>query len=143
MVDAAARLRGARIMHLALTVGLALAGGVFLVVRRRLAQPPLLATMRRPATVAALVLLGVLLAVIALLPRLRPARPPEDTGATAAAQWARWLGDRIVEWAMIEFFGLVGVIGWWLTGTPAMLGLAGVALVTLLARGPDRHRPPS
>jgi hypothetical protein len=119
-----------RILHAALVGGLILSG-VTLYLVRQASPPPMVEDARvftLVLTVAAVVLLVI--AVGALRPRV-PDRPLEQ-GSDAYWSDAGSRGPAIVLWATIEGAGLVGAVGYFLTGgnaPPVVFALAVAALV--------------
>lgn len=125
-----------RLMNLALTLGLSLMAVVFVLLRRTgqapaLDIPPVAGT---ALTVAAIAMLVVAIAVV------RPRIPPQASEQTTDMYW----GDATVRmtvimlWAAVEGAGLMGAVGYLLTGQTAP-GIALVlAILTLVSLRPAR-----
>jgi len=125
-----------RILHLALLVGMTLCGAVLYFVRRMPHAPSIGGI---PALALAFAVVPVLLLVVALAV-LRPRVPERPTGQDADAYWSE-LGSRgasLVLWATIEGAGLVGAVGYYLTGATAPAVAFGLALAALVLFRPGR-----
>ena len=129
--------RAMRVLHLALTLGLTLAAIVFFIVRRVQRLPPLVPS---PTVGIALAVAAVSTLVVAVTV-VRPRVPPQAPEQTPDMDW----GDATVRmtvlmlWAAIEGAGLLGAVGYFLTGTTApALALGVVTLATLGTRRFER-----
>lgn len=127
--------RSMRILHGALTAGLALAGAALVFLRRTQSLP----TMVPPVTgialaIAAISTLAVALAVV------RPRFPTQRPDQTADAYWGDTTvrGTAIVMWAGVEGAGLLAAVGYLLTGASAALIALMLAILTLASLGPRR-----
>lgn len=124
--------RVVRILHTALLGGLFMSGVVLYLVRR-VSPPPSLGdgpTLAIVLAVVSVMLLGVAMSV--LRPRVPDRRPEQDSDAYWRDASSR--GAAIVLWATIEGAGMVGAVGYFLTGgiAPAVaFALALGALVVL------------
>lgn len=127
--------RGARILHLALAGGLALVGGVFLVLESAAGGP--LSGPRIPGVAFAVV--SVAQIVIALgwfRQRVRPrafSQSVEDYWSSADIR-----GAAIVVWALLEGAGLFSWVGYLLIGGIVPAATAVLALVLLVGVRPSR-----
>jgi hypothetical protein len=128
--------RVVRILHTALLGGLFLCGAVLYLVRR-VSPPPAVGeapTLTLVLAVGSVVLLGV--AVGLLRPRVPDRRPEQDADAYWSDAGSR--GPAIVLWATIEGAGLVGAVGYFVTGgTAPAVGFA-LALAALVLLRPGR-----
>lgn len=128
--------RAMRVLHLALTLGLTLAGVVFFIVRRVQQLPPLV---QSPAVGIALAVAAVSVLVVAVTV-VRPRVPPQAPEQTPDMYW----GDAtvrmtvIVLWAAVEGAGLLGAVGYLLTGATAPAIALVLGIVTLATLGPGR-----
>ena len=125
-----------RLMNLALTLGLSLMAVVFVILRRTgrspaLDIPPVAGT---ALTGAAIAMLAVAIAVV------RPRIPLLAPDQTADQYW----GDATVRmsvimlWAGVEGAGLMGAVGYLLTGQTAPGVALVLAILTLVSLGPAR-----
>jgi hypothetical protein len=106
-----------RILHTALLGGLFMSGAMLYLVRR-LSPPPSLGdgpTLAMVLGAASLVLLGIAMSV--LRPRVADPRPGQDSNTYWKDATSR--GAAIVVWATIEEAGMVGAVGYFLTGSIA------------------------
>jgi hypothetical protein len=127
--------RATQILHGALVLGLALAGGVFFMLLRVRGQPleggpnlgPVLA-----GAAAGLLLLAALF--------LRRRVPPRRYDQTPEAYWTsvEIRGASILLWAVVDGAGLLGWVGYVLTGASVPAAAAVLALVVLLLFRPSR-----
>jgi len=126
--------RAVRVIHVALVIGLALAGAVLYVVRR--ASPPLSvgAAPSLAIIVAAIAAITLIMAVLVLRPRV-PARRPDQDGD---AYWKAALGPAIVLWGAVEGTGLMGAVGYFVTGGTLPLAAFVLGVATLAVVGPGR-----
>ena len=128
--------RAMRVLHLALTLGLTLAG-VVLFIERRGQQPP--ALVQSPAVGIALAVAAVTALVVAVTV-VRPRVPPQAPEQTPDAYW----GDStvrmtvIILWAAVDGAGLLGAVGYLLTGATAPAIALVLGIVTLATLGPGR-----
>jgi hypothetical protein len=124
--------RAMRLIHLALTLGLTLAGVVFFIVRRVQQMPVLV----QSAAVAIALTVAAISALLVAVTVVRP-RVPEQT------QDLYW-GDATVRmtvmvlWAAVEGGGLLGAVGYILTGATAPAIALALGIVTLATLGPGR-----
>jgi hypothetical protein len=125
-----------RIIHAAMTLGLAAAGVTFVVVLR-LVRGPVLAG--QPTIGVGLAALGIALLVVAAVV-LRPRLPERATGQTVEAYWmaADIRGSAIVLWAMVEGGGLVALAGYLLFGRLFNVAVGALAVTTLVLFRPSR-----
>ena len=128
--------RAMRVLHLALTLGLTLAGVVFFIVRRVQELPALV---QSPALGIALTVAAASALVVAVTV-VRPRVPEQTPEQTPDMYW----GDATVRmtvmvlWAAVEGAGLLGAVGYILTGaTPPAIALV-LGIVTLATLGPRR-----
>jgi hypothetical protein len=128
--------RAMRVIHLALALGLTLCGVVFFMVRRveqlpALVQAPVVGI---ALTVAAIGTLVVAVTVV------RPRVPEQAAEQTPDMYW----GDATVRmtvmvlWAAVEGAGLLGAVGYFLTGATAPAIALVIGIVTLASLGPRR-----
>ena len=128
--------RVVRILHTALLGGLTLCGAMLYFVRRVL-QPP--AVGEAPILTVVLAVTAVVLLVIAvgvLRPRIPDRRPEQDSDAYWRDATSR--GAAIVLWATVEGAGLVGAVGYFLTGGTAPAVAFALALAALVLFRPGR-----
>jgi len=125
-----------RILHSALLAGMALSGAVLYLVRR---MPHALPTLEIPRLGLVFAVVPALLLVVAVT-ALRPRVPERSTGQNADAYWneLRSRGASLVLWASIEGAGLVGAVGYFLTGATAPAVAFGLALAALVQFRPGR-----
>lgn len=121
-----------RILHTALLGGL-FTGGAMLYLVRRVSPPPSLG--EGPTLAIVLAVVSVVLLCVAMSV-LRPRVPDPRSGQDSEAYWrdASSRGAAIVLWATIEGAGMVGAVGYFLTGgiAPAVaFALAFAALAIL------------
>jgi hypothetical protein len=128
--------RVVRILHTALLGGLILSGAMLYLVRRVL-QPPSVGEARVLTLVLAVVSVVLLvIAVGALRPKIPDRRPEQDVNAYWGDADSR--GSAIVLWAAIEGAGLVGAIGYFLTGATAPAVAFALAFAALALFRPGR-----
>jgi hypothetical protein len=125
-----------RILHTALLGGLFMSG-VTLYLVRRVSPPPSVGegpTLAILLAVVSAVLLGVAMSV--LRPRIPDRRPEQDS----ETYWrdANSRGAAIVLWATIEGAGMVGAVGYFLTGGIAPAVAFALAFAALLILRPAR-----
>lgn len=133
MADANARTM--RILHIALTLGLTLAGAVLFFLRRTYPLPQMVPSVTGLAlAIAAISTLAVALAVVR--PRFPTQRPDQTTDAYWGDTTVR--GTAIVMWAGVEGAGLLAAVGYLLTGAGAALIALALAILTLASLGPRR-----
>jgi hypothetical protein len=128
--------RAVRILHTALCGGLFLSGAMLYLVRHVL-RPPAVREGRvlaLPLAVVAAVLLGV--AVGVLRPKVPDRRPEQGSEAYWSDVESR--GPALMLWASIEGAGLIGAVGYFLTGAVAPAGAFALALAALVLLGPGR-----
>ena len=127
--------RAMRLMHLALTLGLTLAGVVFFIVRRVQQMPPLV-----PPAVGIALTVAAASALVVTVMVVRPRVPEQTPEQTPDTYWddATVRMTVIVLWAAVEGAGMLGAVGYILTGatTPAIALVLGI--VTLATLGPRR-----
>ncbi len=121
----------ARVIHLALVLGVVLATAVLLTVRA--AAPPAGA----PAILLP-VLVAAAIGTVALALVLKARLPGRATGMSDEAWWAANLGRAIPVWALLESAALVGAVFYFIGVGPAGLIVAAAALALLVANGPGR-----
>ena len=126
--------RIARILHAALTAGLALAGAVLLFVARTRVTPVAGDSVGLAIAVVAVLLLAVALRV------LRPRVPQRPFDQSPDDYWGANVNrlSAIVLWAIVESAGMLGWVGHLLTGAlaPAVAGV--LAVLGLIALRPSR-----
>ena len=127
--------RAMRVMHLALTLGLTLAGVVLVIVRRVQEMPPLVP----PAVGIALTVAAASALVVAVMV-VRPRVPEQTPEQTPDTYWddATVRMTVIVLWAAVEGAGLLGAVGYILTGATAPAIALVIGIVTLASLGPRR-----
>lgn len=128
--------RAMRVLHLALTLGLALAGAVLFIVRRIQHLPPLV---QEPAVGIALTVAAIsalLIAVTVVRPRVPPQAPEQTTDMYWGDVTVRM--TVLVLWVAVEGAGLLGAVGYILTGAPAPAIALVLGIVTLATLGPGR-----
>lgn len=113
-----------RLIHAALFGGVVIAAVVVALALGRAAPPPQLAPVALYALPAAAVA-ALLLAALVLRPRI----PERASGDSPDAYWARpeVRAAAVTLWAVIEGAGLIGVVGYVITGRSVML------IVTVIA----------
>jgi hypothetical protein len=126
--------RMVRIIHAALTTGVAIVGAVFfLLVRARGG------TMVAPmvGVVLSVVSIGLLVAAATILRRRIPERPADQSPTTF---WAagETRGSALVLWAVTEGAAVVGWVGYFLTGSVVPAAIAGLAFGMLVMLNPAR-----
>jgi FtsH-binding integral membrane protein len=128
--------RAMRVIHLALTLGLTLAGVVFYLVRRVQQLPPLV---HSPAVGIALAVAAASALVVAVTV-VRPRVPEQAPEQTRDSYWevATVRMTVIVLWAAVEGAGLLGAVGYILTGATAPAIALALGIVTLATLGPGR-----
>jgi hypothetical protein len=128
--------RAMRLIHLALTLGLTLAGVVFFIVRRVQQLPPLV---QSPAVGIALTVAAASALVVAVTV-VRPRVPEQAPEQTRDSYWedATVRMTVIVLWAAVEGAGLLGAVGYLLTGATAPAIALALGIVTLATLGPRR-----
>lgn len=124
-----------RVLHLALTLGLTLAGVVLFIVRR-VQQLPVLVPAAVGIALAVVAVCTLVVAVAVVRPRV-PLQAPEQT---PEMYW----GDATVRltvlflWVAVEGAGLFGAVGYILTGATAPAIALVLGIVTLATLGPGR-----
>ena len=127
--------RTMRVLHLALTLSLSLAGAVLFIVRRVQQLPALVP----PAVGIALAVAAVSTLVVAVTV-VRPRVPLQAPEQRADVYW----GDATVRltvlflWVAVEGAGLLGAVGYLLTGATAPAIALVLGIVTLATLGPRR-----
>lgn len=120
-----------RLIHLALKLGVLLFLVVAFVVRR--GTPP-------PAADVPLHIIMLLASlppiVVALL--LRSRLQARRSGESSDAWWAAHGTHAIVIWALVESAGLMGVVGYWVTGNALPLAATAVAFLLFAMTAPAR-----
>lgn len=125
-----------RVIHLVLTLGLTLAGVMFFIVRRVQELPALV---HSPAVGIALTAAAIS-ALFAAVTVVRPRVPPQAPEQTPDMYW----GDATVRmtvlvlWAAVDGAGLLGAVGYLLTGATAPAIALVLGIVTLATLGPGR-----
>ncbi len=128
--------RAMRVLHLALTLGLALAGVVFFIVRRVQELPVLV----QSAAVGIALTVAAASALVVAVTVVRPRVPEQTPEQTPDMYW----GDATVRmtvmvlWAAVEGAGLLGAVGYLLTGATAPAIALVLGIVTLATLGPRR-----
>jgi hypothetical protein len=128
--------RVVRILHTALLGGLALSGATLYLVRRVLPPP---AAGAAPVLTLVLAVVSVVLLAIGMgapRPKGPDRRPEQDSDAYGGDAPSR--GAAIMLWATIEGAGLVGAVGYFLTGGTAPAGAFALALAALALWRPGR-----
>lgn len=128
--------RVVRILHAALLGGLFMAGAILYLVRR-FSSPPSVGDEPTFAIVFAVMSVGLLgIALSVLRPRVPDPRPGQDSDA----YWsdARSRGAAILLWATIEGAGMLGAVGYFLTGSIGPAIAFALALAALGSLGPAR-----
>jgi hypothetical protein len=121
----------ARVIHLALVLGVVVAAAALLALRTAAAAapaPPVLL----PVLVA--VAIGTVGGALALKARL----PERTAGVGDDAWWAANLGRAVPVWALLEAAGIVGAVFYFIGVGRAGLIVAAAALALLVANGPGR-----
>lgn len=124
--------RAMRLIHLALTLGVTLAGSVFVVVRRVAPFPPL-----PQGRTIAIALAGAAIGILVVaLTQLRPRIPEQAPQQSGDDYWgdARVRTAALTLWAAVEGASLIGAVGYLLTGAAApaaalVLGILGLVSV--------------
>jgi hypothetical protein len=128
--------RAMRMIHLALALGLTLCGVVFFIVRQAEQLPALV---QAPAVGIALTVAAISALVVAVTV-VRPRVPEQAPEQTPDMYW----GDATVRmtvmvlWAAVEGAGLLGAVGYLLTGATAPAIALVIGIVTLATLGPGR-----
>jgi hypothetical protein len=123
-------------IHLALALGLTLCGVVFFIVRQAEQLPALV---QAPAVGIALTVAAISALVVAVTV-VRPRVPEQAPEQTPDMYW----GDATVRmtvmvlWAAVEGAGLLGAVGYLLTGATAPAIALVIGIVTLATLGPGR-----
>lgn len=128
--------RAVRLMHAALTLGPALAGVVFVIVRRVSPPPqfPGTTTIGLALSVAAIAILAVALTVLrARVPQQAPEQSVDGFWGDAAVRFSA-----LTLWAVVEGATLLGAVGYLLTGALAPGMALALGVVTLLSLRPAR-----
>ena len=130
-----ANARAMRVMHLALTLGLTLAGVVLAVVRRVQEMPPLV-----PLAVGIALTVAAASALVVAVMVVRPRVPEQTPEQTPDTYWddATVRMRVIVLWAAVEGAGMLGAVGYILTGATAPAIALVLVIVTLATLGPRR-----
>jgi hypothetical protein len=125
-----------RILHAALFGGLILSGAMLYLVRRVLQPPSVVEAGALTLVLAVVPAVLLVIAVGALRPKVPRRRPEQDSGAYWSDAGTR--GSAIVLWAAIEGAGLVGAVGYFLTGgtAPAVAFALALAALVLSRPGP-------
>jgi hypothetical protein len=113
-----------------------MSGAVFVLVRRLSPGPA-----SPPPPIVAYVLAGFTIVVVLLAARIvRPTIPDRPLDQSSDAYWSDAIrrGRALMLWAMTEGSGLVAVVGYYLTGSPATAIAYAVALGTLIMFRPGR-----
>jgi hypothetical protein len=111
--------------------GLALSGVVLY-----LARPPL--TVNTTPILPFVVAAASVITLIAAVTVLRSKVPDRSSEQDSAAYWKASVGPAIVLWGAIEAAGLIGAVGYFLTGAPAPAAAFFLAVGTLGVLGPGR-----
>lgn len=119
-----------RLIHLSLILGVLLFLAVALFVR----SGPAAVTGPRIPTL--LVVAGVPILILAQVLRARIA--PRRAGERSAAWWQTNLTRAIVVWSLVEAASLLGVVGFWLTGSRLPLALTAAGIVLFVVSAPGR-----
>jgi len=124
-----------RILHGALVAGLVLVGGTFILVLRVQGRP--LGSAPSSGEVLAGISVALLIGAYAILRRRIPERrfdqSQDDYWASAETR-----GACIVLWALVDGAGLVGWVGYVLTGVAVPAAAAALAILTLMLFRPSR-----
>lgn len=128
--------RAMRVLHVALTLGLTLAGVMVFIMRRVQELPPLV---QSPAVGIALAVAAISALVVAVAV-VRPRMPPQSPEQTPDTYWgdATVRTTALVLWAAVDGAGLLGAVGYLLTGATAPLIALVIGIVTLATLGPRR-----
>lgn len=121
----------ARLIHASLTLGVIF----FAIVVHFVVRPAREESAALPPVVVN-VLLGLSLAASALSVVMRRRVPRRSTNESADLFWTMAAGPALVTWAPLEAGALLGIVAYMLAGTPAALGVAGIALAGLLVFNP-------
>jgi hypothetical protein len=125
---AAPDLRAIRLIHLSLPLGVLLFVAVAVAVR----PAPTAAAPVASVTLAA----GVAALVIAQLVRARI--PARSAVQPLTEWWTANFGRAVAAWSLIEAGGLLGAVGFWLTGRPLPLAATAAALALFVLTAPSR-----
>ena len=115
-----------RLVHLSLFTGTALVGVVMFMMRARMDPPPSV------DLTLGLALAGVAVLAIAIaLTQLRQRITPRESTQSPADYWgdARTRVAAMIFWAVLESAGLLGVVAYYLSGSPIPLGVAIVSVI--------------
>jgi hypothetical protein len=127
--------RVVRTLHGALTAGMALATATFVFLIRVRHGQGYVGDSKLGVVLAALGV-GLLAVALGVLRRRIPERAPEQT---PVGFWsAESVSAAIMLWAVVEAAGLMGLVGYLLTGETIPVVVAGLAVATLLLLGPGR-----
>lgn len=119
-----------RLIHASLPVGVLLLLAVTLALR----PAPAVA----PDSAVPFVLLAAGAAALIMALVLRGRLGARNTAEPAAAWWQANLTPAIIVWSLIEGGAMLGVVGYWVTGRPALLALPAAGLVLFLLTAPSR-----
>ncbi len=127
--------RATRILHVALVVGLVLVGGTFFLLLRTQGRP--LGGAPNLGVVLAGVAVGLVIVAATVLRRRVPERRLDQS---QDQYWAsvESRGASIVLWAVADGAGLIGWVGYVLTGGAAPAAAAVLSIVTLILFRPSR-----
>lgn len=120
----------ARLIHVSLILGVLLFLAVALFVR----TGP--ATVTDPRVPAALIVVGIPILILAQVLRSRIA--PRRAGERPAAWWQANLTRAILVWSLVEAASLLGIVGFWLTGSRLPLALTAAGIVLFVVAAPGR-----
>jgi hypothetical protein len=127
--------RGIRILHGALVAGLVLVGGTCVLLLRSQARPlggaPNVGVLLAGTAVALLIVASLVLR--RSVPERRPDQSPDDYWAGTETR-----GACILLWAVVDGSGLVGWVGYVLTGEAAPAAAAALAIAALIVFRPSR-----
>jgi hypothetical protein len=127
--------RVVRILHTALLGGLILSGAMLYLVRRVLQAPSVGEAHVLTLVLAVVPAVLLVIAVGTLRPRVPDRRPEQDSDAYWSDAGTR--GSAIVLWVAIEGAGLVGAVGYFLTGGTAPAVAFALALAALVLFRPE------
>ena len=126
--------RAVRVMHFALVAGVLLAGGVFVFLVQFSRFPP-----NAAPTVGTILAVGSIALVAFAAVFLRRRIPERRFDETPDSYWSmpEHRGAAIVLWAVTEAAALFGLMGYFLTSSPAPGVAAGIAAVALIVFRPS------
>lgn len=122
-----------RLIHIALTMGVALMAGVMIVMRSTGAGAAPSGTAMQGYLIAGMGVMAIAVGLAVLRPRV-PARGSTESPEEYWTEMRR--AAAIVVWALIEAGGLMGVVGFMLTGLWTPLAVTAISLAGLFLTRP-------